>query len=48
MKWIDDASYVALAEMLGSELWTADQRLYEPAREAQPNVRLLSSYGKDA
>ena len=44
MKWVHDAFYVALAEMQGCELWTADEQLYAAVRAAHPNVRLLSAY----
>jgi predicted nucleic acid-binding protein len=35
-----DAHYLALAEQLGAELWTADRRLAEAVREGAPWVRL--------
>lgn len=44
MKWIYDALYIALAEMIGCELWTADERLHEQVRGAYPNVRLLAEF----
>lgn len=36
-----DASYLALAESAGCELWTADGRLYQAVRDALPWVKLL-------
>ncbi|MGQ9627894.1 MAG: type II toxin-antitoxin system VapC family toxin [Anaerolineae bacterium] len=36
-----DAHYLALAEALGCEFWTADGRLYNSVREKLPWVRLL-------
>jgi predicted nucleic acid-binding protein len=39
-----DASYVALAEELGSELWTADRPLYEAAARRFPWVRWIGDY----
>jgi predicted nucleic acid-binding protein len=35
-----DAHYLALAERLGAELWTADRRLHQAAGVAMPLVRL--------
>lgn len=39
-----DAAYVALAEELGSELWTADRPLYEAASQRFPWVRWIGDY----
>ena len=44
MKWVHDAFYVALAEMEGCDLWTADAQLHAAVGAAHPNVRLLSAY----
>ena len=44
LKWIYDAFYVALAEIVGCDLWTADEALHDAVREAHPNVRLLADY----
>lgn len=37
-----DAHYLAVAERLGAELWTADRRLFEAVGNALPVVRLMS------
>jgi predicted nucleic acid-binding protein len=47
LKWIYDAFYVALAEIIGCELWTADEALHQAVREAHTNVRLLAEYPLD-
>jgi predicted nucleic acid-binding protein len=39
-----DAHYLALAESLGCEFWTADGRLYRTVRDALPWVRWLTEY----
>jgi predicted nucleic acid-binding protein len=39
-----DAHYVALAEALKCDLWTADERLFRAVRAEFPYVRLLRSY----
>ncbi len=39
-----DAHYLALAEHLGCEFWTADKRLYNAAHEKLPWVRWLGSF----
>jgi predicted nucleic acid-binding protein len=36
-----DAHYLALAERLGGEFWTADRRLVEAVQGALPWVRLV-------
>lgn len=38
-----DAHYLALAEHLGCDMWTADRRFFSAAREAAANVRLLGA-----
>jgi predicted nucleic acid-binding protein len=43
-KWIYDAFYVALAEVAGCDLWTADARLHSDVRRRHRNVRLLAEY----
>lgn len=40
-----DAHYVALAELLGATLWTADQRLLRTLGGRLPFVRWLADYG---
>lgn len=44
LKWVYDAFYVALAEIVGCELWTADAQLHRAVRAQHRNVRLLSEY----
>jgi predicted nucleic acid-binding protein len=44
LKWIYDAFYVALADMIGCDLWTADARLHEAVRGVHSNVRLLTNF----
>jgi predicted nucleic acid-binding protein len=41
-----DAHYVALAELLGATLWTADQRLMRALGGRLPYVRWIADYGK--
>lgn len=36
-----DMCYLALAEIVGGECWTADERLYNAVRGAFPAIRLL-------
>jgi predicted nucleic acid-binding protein len=43
-KWIFDAFYVALADIVGCDLWTADARLHRDVHSRYPNVRLLAEY----
>lgn len=42
LKWIYDAFYLALAEIVGCEMWTADATLHRAVHPAFTNVRLLS------
>ncbi len=39
-----DAYYLALADMVGSEFWTADERLYNAVRGGFPDIRWLGDY----
>lgn len=39
-----DALYVALAELLGAELWTADRRLYDSVGAVAPWVRWIGDF----
>ncbi len=39
-----DSHYLALAEMLGLELWTADERLYNAVKDALPWVKRLADF----
>jgi predicted nucleic acid-binding protein len=39
-----DAHYLALAENLGCEFWTADKRLYQAVRGSLPWVRWLGDF----
>lgn len=36
-----DTCYLAVAETLGGEFWTADQKLYNAVSEGFPRIRLL-------
>jgi predicted nucleic acid-binding protein len=40
-----DAHYLALAEALGCELWTADERFYRAARATFTHMRWLGEFG---
>jgi len=39
-----DACYLALGEIAGCEVWTADRRLYNAVRDTLPWVRWLGDY----
>lgn len=39
-----DAHYIALAELAGCDLWTADQRLIRSLTDPLPFVRFISDY----
>jgi predicted nucleic acid-binding protein len=39
-----DSHYLALAQILGCEFWTADERLYNASRPHFPWVRWLGSF----
>ncbi len=39
-----DCHYLALAELLDCEFWTADERFYNTVSLAYPRVRLLSTF----
>jgi predicted nucleic acid-binding protein len=39
-----DSHYLALAEMLGCELWTGDRRLYNAVKDELPWVKWLGDY----
>ena len=41
---IYDSLYAALAELCGSEFWTADKAFYEAVKSALPFVRYLPDY----
>ncbi len=40
-----DAHYLALAESVGCELWTADERFYRAASPSIDNVRWIGEFG---
>lgn len=40
----NDAAYVALAERLDAELWTADHPLFAAAGASLPRVRWIGDY----
>lgn len=39
-----DTHYLALAEMLDCDLWTADERFFNSVKERYPGVRLLADF----
>ena len=39
-----DSTYLALADLLGCEFWTADERLYRVVKTELPWVRLLTEF----
>lgn len=39
-----DATYLALAELLGCDFWTADRRLFDGVRDSLPFVRSLDEF----
>ena len=39
-----DAHYLALAESLGCELWTADEKFYRSVRQGMGHVRWIGAY----
>ena len=39
-----DSHYLALAELLDCEMWTADERFYRSASPAAPRLRLLTEF----
>jgi predicted nucleic acid-binding protein len=41
---VDDAHYLALAEALNCELWTADERFYRAASSGHTQVRWIGSF----
>ena len=41
-----DAHYLALAEMMNCEFWTADRRLFNVVRDELPWVHRLGTYGE--
>lgn len=41
MPAVYDTHYLALADILGCDFWTADERFYNSVRERQPRVRWL-------
>jgi predicted nucleic acid-binding protein len=43
-----DAQYMALAQRLSCELWTADERLYNAVKGGFPNIRWLGDWPSEA
>lgn len=41
-----DAHYLALADILGCDLWTADERFFNSVKERHPRVKWLLQHGK--
>jgi predicted nucleic acid-binding protein len=44
MPAVYDTHYLALAEILGCDLWTADERFFNLVKERQPRVRWLGEF----
>jgi predicted nucleic acid-binding protein len=44
MPAVYDAHYLALADILGCDLWTADERFFNLVKERQPRVKWLRQY----
>ena len=42
-----DAHYLALAEMMSCEFWTADRRLFNVVKDELPWVHRLGTYGEE-
>jgi predicted nucleic acid-binding protein len=40
-----DVHYLALAELLGCELWTADEKFFNSINQKKPQIRLLGAKG---
>ena len=43
-----DSHYLALAEHLDCRFWTADERLYNAAKDQFPRIRWLGDYPAEA
>jgi predicted nucleic acid-binding protein len=43
-----DSWYVSLAEKIGCDFWTADQKLYNALKDTIPWIRCLSDYRKQS
>ena len=39
-----DTHYLALADILGCDLWTADERFFNSVKERQPRIRWLGEF----
>jgi predicted nucleic acid-binding protein len=39
-----DTHYLALADILGCDLWTADERFFNSVKEWQPRIRWLGEF----
>ncbi len=43
-RYVYDAFYLALSELLGCDVWTADERFYRDASAAHDRPRLIADY----
>lgn len=44
MPAVYDTHYLALADILGCDLWTADERFFNSVKEREPRVKLLHQF----
>jgi predicted nucleic acid-binding protein len=44
MPAVYDTHYLALADILGCDLWTADERFFNSVKEQQPRVKWLGEF----
>ncbi len=46
MPAVYDTHYLALADILGCDLWTADERFFNSVKEREPRIKWLGDYLK--